>query len=159
MENIILKTAIGFLVLFMMGTGCEKEKEKDPGEFTEKQILKFSDFGCSNIFLKPAYIRNYHNHYVVTSQKSLEKYTYTTSDCIPQIDFSKYIVIIGSRGFSTGVSLYNEKAEENNVEIVYTVTFLTNDATVALGIQYHAVIEKPSGQKNIRVVEIVKDQV
>ena len=150
MKKVIFKTGIIFLFMILTGSGCEK----DPGEFIERPFFKFSDFGCENVLwrLKPGNT----NHYeLVTSQQELEEYI--TSDCVPQINFSKYIAIIGQRSFTTGVSLYSEILEENNNEIVYTVTFLKNIAMVAQGIQYHVVIEKPSGGKNIRVVEVVKD--
>jgi hypothetical protein len=152
MEKIILKIAIGFLFLFITGAGCEREE--DPGEFTEKQILKFSDFGCSDVLwhFKPGYSNT---HYIVNSQQELEKYI--TGDCIPQIDFSKYILIIGHRINTTGIARVDEKLEENNSEVVYTISILKNIAQVAQGISYHAIIEKPSAQKNIRVEVIVKD--
>jgi len=49
--------------------------------------------------------------------------------------------------------------EENNKKIVYTITFLKNDATVASGAKCHAVIKKPSNKKEIKVVEIVKHHI
>ena len=118
----------------------------------EIQGLKFTDFGCSSAvwYIKPEYSDK---HYVINSQQELEKYI--SINCIPQIDFSKYILLMGVKGFTTGVSQYNEKIEENNIEIVYTITFLTNEATVAQGIAYHSIIEKPSKPKSIRFEEIV----
>ncbi len=155
MGKIIVKTGIVFLLLLVTGAGCRKEKEEDPEEFEEKQILKFSDFGCSNQhwYIKPGYVNN---HYIINSQQELEKRV--TTDCTPQIDFSKFIVLIGSRASTSGILLYNEKLEENNAEIVYTVTFLTQISAVAHGIQYHAVINKPVVNKKFRIVEIVKDR-
>jgi hypothetical protein len=78
---------------------------------------------------------------------------------MPQIDFNEYVVIIGSKSFSTGVSLFDEKVEENNKKIVYTITFLTDLTMVASGAKYHAVLKKPSDKKEIKVVEIVKDHI
>ncbi len=152
MEKIIFKIALGFLALFIMGAGCEKVGY--PGEFIEKPFLKFSDFGCPNEgwHIRSGYTNN---HYIVNSQQKLEKYI--TSDCVPKINFSKYNVIIGSIVFTTGASLYDENLEENNEEIVYTVTILTDISLVVGGVKYHVVIGKPSGEKNIRVEVIVKD--
>ena len=155
MKTTILKISFIFLLFGLIGAGCEKNDEIE--KFTEKEFFKFSDFGCANEpwHLMPEYVNN---HYVITSQQELEKYI--ESDCIPQIDFANYTVIIGNKMFSTGIDHYDEKVEENNVEIVYTVTFLTNIAAVAQGVTYHVIIENPTGRKNknILIVEDVKDQ-
>lgn len=46
------------------------------------------------------------------------------------------------------------------LEIIYTITFLTNIAAVAQGVSYHVVTEKPTDRKhkNIRIMEIVKSR-
>lgn len=136
----------------LLGTGCEKEEDE---ELTEIELLKFSDFGCENYTwnFKPGYSNNY---YIINSQQEL--INYINSDCMPQIDFNEYVVIIGSKSFTTGVSLFDEKVEENNKKIVYTITFLTDLTMVASGAKYHAVI-KTSDKKEIKVVEIVKDHI
>ncbi len=153
MRTTPLKISFIFLLLGFMGAGCEKE---EAGEFIEKEFFKFSDFKCEN---EPWYLESgyMNNHYIITSQQELEKYI--ESDCTPQIDFTNYTVIIGNKTFSTGIDHYVEKVEENNLEIIYTITFLTNIAAVAQGVNYHVVTEKPTDRKhkNIRVVEIVKD--
>jgi len=153
-----LKLLTSFLLLLplcavMLAFGCEKEEDE---ELTEIELLKFSDFGCENYTwnFKPGYSNNY---YIINSQQELSNYI--NSDCMPQIDFNEYVVIIGSKSFTTGVSLFDEKVEGNNKKIVYTITFLKNDATVASGAKYHAVIKKPSNKKEIKVVEIVKDHI
>ena len=154
MKTTILKISAFLLLFSLIGAGCEKEEEI--GAFSEKEFLKFSDFGCENSAwnFKPGY---YNNYYTINSTQELSNYI--NSDCIPQIDFNEYFVIIGSKSFTTGVSLFDEKVEENNIEIVYTITFLTDDTFVASGAKYHAVIKKPSGKKEIKVVEIVKDHI
>ncbi|SHI82159.1 hypothetical protein SAMN05444280_106116 [Tangfeifania diversioriginum] len=137
----------------LLMSGCEKEEDE---ELTEIELLKFSDFGCENYTwnFKPGYSNNY---YIINSQQKLS--VYINSDCMPQIDFNEYVVIIGSKSFTTGVSLFEEKVEENNKKIVYTITFLTDLTTVASGAKYHTVIKKPSNKKEIKVVEIVKDHI
>jgi hypothetical protein len=157
MKGINLKSASClFFLMVLSGTSCKKE---DPGLLVEKQILKFTDFECSNVSwqFKPGFSGVAPNYYIASSQQELEKYI--TINCIPQIDFSRYVVLLGQRGFATGVSLYDEKLEENNTEIVYTVTFMTQLTLVAQPIQYYAIIELPSDnmRKSIRVEEIIKD--
>jgi hypothetical protein len=142
------------LCVVILGAGCEEDEEIV--ELSEKGFLKFSDFGCENIVWNFK-AGNSNSYYTVNSQQELSNYI--NSDCNPQIDFNKYFVIIGSKSFPTGVSLFDEKVEENNKEIVYTITFLTDDTFVASGAKYHAVIKKPSGKKEINVVEIVKDHI
>jgi hypothetical protein len=154
-----LKQHASFLLLLLLcvvllGAGCEKNDEN--GEFIEKEFFKFSDFGCEN---KPWRLKSGYenNHYIITSQQEFEKHL--ESDCIPQIDFTNHTVLIGNKIFSTGIDHYDEKVEENNSEIVYTITFLTNIATVAQGVTYHVVIGNPTDRKNknIRIVEDVKN--
>ncbi|MCD6597243.1 MAG: hypothetical protein J7L04_06120 [Bacteroidales bacterium] len=155
MKYKILKLGF-FLALFnFVGTACVNVDVK-PTKLEEQEFWKFSDFGCENHTwnLNPGYVNN---HYVVETQDALKKYI--QGDCTPQIDFNKYFVIIGSKSFSTGASLLVEKVEENNVEIVYTVTFLTDLTQVAVGVKYHIVLKKPSSKKEIKVVEVVKNQI
>ncbi|MDE5423110.1 hypothetical protein L3073_12900 [Ancylomarina sp. DW003] len=135
-----------------LGVGCDKSK--GDSEFVKKDFLKFSDFGCKDVLwnLKPEYSGS---HYIISNQSELEEYI--TSECIPQIDFTKYIVLIGNKHFTTGTSLYDEKVEESNSEIVYTVTFLTNEAAVVIGVNYHVVIERSSINKNIKIIETTKN--
>jgi hypothetical protein len=143
-------TGVALLLLIFTVNGCKKEK--GPGEFTEKQFFRFSDFGCMSVSYEPEYKNN---QYLVTSQADLE--TILTNDCTPQIDFNKYFVLIGHKGFTTGASIDEEKVEENSEEIVYTITFVTNATTAAQDIYYHVVIELPAVQKTIRIVEAVRE--
>lgn len=144
------------LILFAI-SGCqEDEKPEESGEFIEIDFLKFSDFGCENsqLNLKSEFTEN---HYVITSNSELEYYL--RMDCIPQIDFSEYFLIIGVKRFTTGASILDEKAEENNTEIVYTVTFQTDATFFPTPLKYHAIINSSSSLKNIRIEEIVIDYV
>jgi|GEM_PF-2996329 len=157
MKSKVLRLMAIILLLSLMGAGCDdNDNRNSDDELIEKEFYKFSDFGCESIFwyMKSEYEQN---HYVISSQQELEGYI--ESGCIPQIDFSKYIVIIGNKRFTTGVSSYDEKVEENNSEIIYTITFLTNITAVAQGVNYHTVIEKPKNweNKNVRVVEFIID--
>lgn len=154
MKTTVLKISIIFLLLSLMGAGCEKDEEIE--KFTEKEFFKFSDFGCENEpwHLKSEYVNN---HYIITSQQEFEKYI--ESDCTPQIDFTKYLVIVGSKSFTTGASIYKENVEENATKLVLTITFLKNISTVAIGLSYHVVIKRKLGEndKSVEVIEIVKE--
>jgi len=146
---------ISIFILLVALAGCKKDDKN--GGFVEKEFLKFSDFGCDNGLwrLKPNYAGHY---YIISTMPELQEHV--MSDCVPSIDFTKYVVLIGIKSFTTGASLYDEKVEERETEIVYTVTFKTNNATVLGSVSYHVVIEKPkdSDPKNIRIVEQIKGQ-
>ena len=155
MKHEILNITIILLLLpIMMGAGCEDDIQIE--DFEVKEFLKFSDFGCENHTwnLKPG---NNNNYYIIESQDELIKYI--QGECMPQIDFNKYFVIIGSKSFTTGASLFAEKVEENNVEIVYTVTFQTDFSRVIGGVKYHVVLKKANSKKDIKVIEVVKDHI
>lgn len=155
MKKLIIKTELIFLLFFVMGAGCEKNNED--GEYAEIEFFKFSDFGCESDYswnLKTDYIGGNH---IITSQQEFEECI--AIECDPKINFSSYYVLVGSKQFSSGVSIYNEKVEENNSEVVYTITFLLDDSEVAQKIMYYVIIKKPSQDKNIRIVEVIKDNV
>lgn len=149
MKSILLKISTFILLVALAMSGCKKEDQ-----FVEKEFLKFSDFGCDNgLHLKPNYIGH---SYIISTMPELQEHV--ASDCVPSIDFTKYVVLIGIKSFTTGASFYNEKVEESETEIVYTVTFDANETTVVMGVPYHVVIEKPKDldHKNIRIVEMIK---
>ena len=146
-------------ILFLCGiivlTAFSWEKER--GNFEPIEIKKITDFGCDDCYLllKPEYSND--TYYVIYSEDNFTKYTkYIPDENIPSIDFEKYFLIIGAKWFGTGAEILEEKAETNNIEIVYHVTFLTNISTVALGISYHAFIEKPVKEKAVHVEITIK---
>ncbi len=137
---------------------CEKDEENvEAGDFEPIEVKKITDFGCDDcsIVLKPEYVNN--GYYMIYSENDFNKYVkYVTGENIPSIDFEKYFLIIGVKQFTSGTEILEEKAEENNIEIIYYVTFLTYDSTVALGVGYHAFLEKPVKEKTVLVEEIIK---
>lgn len=153
MKIFIIKTGIFIFLLLMIGSSCERNKKE--GLYEEIEFLKFSDFGCGNDYSWYLNTQYGDGNFVITSIKDFEKYV--TIDCNPQIDFSNYTLLIGVKQFNSGASLYEEKVEENNSELVYTIIFLKDISTVVVGINYHVLIKKPSKDKNIRIVEIVKE--
>jgi hypothetical protein len=152
-----MKASIRILLLcgiFVLSTfSCKKEK----GNFEPIEIKKITDFGCDDCYLllKPEYSND--TYYVIYSEDNFTKYLkYIPGENIPSIDFEKYFLIIGAKWFGTGAEILEEKAETNNIEIVYHVTFLTDISAVALGISYHAFIEKPVKEKAVRVEITIK---
>jgi len=144
-----------FLLPFLMGAGCQKDEEiLEELEFVPIVIQKFADFGCEHQSwkIKAGYANDY---YIINSAEDLNKYI--EYECKPDIDFSKYIVILGNKGFSTGTSLVSEKVEENNVELVYTLTFSKGFSMDAPSVKYHIVIPIPYN-KDIKLVEVVEQK-
>ncbi len=78
------------------------------------------------------------NYFIFNSEKELKKHI--SYNCSPEIDFSKYIIIIGSKGFVSGASLMSEIVEENNHELIYMLTFSASYTMVASDVKYHIVI-------------------
>jgi hypothetical protein len=155
MKTLINKAGLVILFIFIMGAGCEKNIQE--GEYSEIEFLKFSDFGCQSDNSWYLNTGCGGGNYIITSLQDFEKCV--TIECNPEVNFSSFFVLVGSKQFSSGVSIYNEKVEENNLEVVYTITFLPDDSDIAQKIKYYVIIKKPSQNKNIRIVEVIKENV
>ncbi len=156
MKHKIFRILSLFLLPVLMGAGCEKEDlEAEAALLMPTEFYKFSDFDGddSSWHLKGGYANSF---YIVNSEEELKKYI--VSDCMPEIDFSEYIVILGIKSFASGASLLNETVEENDAELIYTVDFSTDFTMVALGVKYHVVVPMPYN-KDIKVVEVVREPV
>ena len=153
MKTIVFKIGLLMLFILMVRTGCEKTNEN--GEYADVEYFKFSDFGCEtgdSWYLRPGYVVK---NYIIRSQQEFEECI--AIECNPQIVFSNFVLLIGVKLFNSGALLFNEMVQENNSEVIYTITFLKDESTVALGIPYHSIVRKPLNGKSIRIVEIVKE--
>ena len=140
------------LTIIIISGGCEDNF--DDSEYTEIEFFKFSDFGCDSDS-QWSLNRDYRDELnIITSQTEFDKIV--DPECSPQIDFTKYVVLAGMRGFSTEAYFYDEKVEENNSTIVYTVTFSVTEATRPSVVFYYVIINKPAGKKKIKFVEGTK---
>ncbi|NOU61069.1 hypothetical protein [Marinifilum caeruleilacunae] len=150
MRTRIMKTAFQYFLCFsclaLFLSACSSSSDE---ELEEINFLKFTDFECEDpIWDAKSELSD--TYRVVNSNEELDEYI--TINCIPQIDYSKYMLIIGEKSYSYGNTLYSQKVEENNNSIVYTVIVLRSFTTVATSVQYHAIIERPRKQKEIEVV-------
>ncbi|NOQ27828.1 MAG: hypothetical protein GQ564_20900 [Bacteroidales bacterium] len=150
-------------ILFLSGIilftafSCEEEKD-DPADYVPIEIKKITDFGCDDcrITLKHEFIDD--TSYVIYSENDFNKYVeYYTGTNPPSIDFEKYFLIIGDKYFTHGAELREEKAEENNIEIVYFVSILRLDTDSPTAVKYHAFFEKPEVEKTVRVEIVYKN--
>ena len=140
------------LAIIIISGGCEDNF--DDSEYTEIEFFKFSDFGCDNDN-QWSLNHDYRDELnIINSQTEFDKII--DIECSPQIDFSKYVVLAGMRGFSTYAFFHDEKVEENNSTIVYTVSFAVTDATSLSAVSYYVIIDKPTGKKKIKFVESTK---
>lgn len=138
-------------MMLILGNGCIKKNEN--GNYSELDYFKFSDFGCQND--NQWSLSTNGVNYIISSQEGFDEHLIV--ECNPIIDFESYTLLVGNKQFSTGVSIYSEKVKENNSEVIYEVTFLTDDTYVAQVINYHVIINKPLNGKTIRITAIVKE--
>jgi len=150
-----IKVSLSLLILFLIGLGCTKIAENK--EFREIDFLKFSDFGCpSNTpwHLNPTFNGEL---YFITSRQEFEECI--SIDYNPNIDFSNYSLLVGRKHFTSGAALLDEKVETNDSKLLYTVTFLIDETTVAIGVRYYAIIPKPPKSMKIEVKHIIKGSI
>jgi len=149
-KKIILLCGIIILTAF----SCEKERE-DADDLEPIEIKKITDFGCDDCYLllKQEYYND--NYYVIYSESNFTKYV--TGENIPLINFEKYFLIIGTKSIEGGGSITDEKAKENNIEIIHTITITRDDTHIAgITLKYHAFLEKPIKEKAVRVEIIIE---
>lgn len=153
MRNLI-KVLFLSVIMVIVTLGCEEENIVE-GNFTTIDIKKITDFGCDDCYLliKPEYSND--SYYVINSESDFSKYV--IGENIPTINFEKYFLIIGVKPFSSGAKIIEERAEENNIRIVYYVSFITDDSTVALKLHYHAFIENPAEDKEVSVEILINN--
>ncbi|MBU8891992.1 MAG: hypothetical protein KOO66_04390 [Bacteroidales bacterium] len=141
-------------IIFLMVFSCE-EDIVDTGDLEPMEIKKITDFGCDDCYLllKPEYVND--AYYLIYSESDITKYV--TGENIPKIDFEKYLLIIGTKSIDGGGSITDEKAEGNNIEIIYRITITRDDTHIAgISLPYHAFLEKSIKEKAVRVEVIVK---
>lgn len=95
MKTTILKISVCFLLFSLWGAGCEK-KDEEP-ESKELSYLKVEGLSLQGdtCFLKEGEIKNL--NLKINSQEDYEKYFDCKIDFSPEIDFSRYTLLTGSR--------------------------------------------------------------
>ncbi|NOU61070.1 hypothetical protein [Marinifilum caeruleilacunae] len=161
-----MKTAIQyFLCLSCLGlllSACDINNEEElaksvpiESELEEIDFLKFSDFGCENAewYANPELSDTFR---IVNSIEELDRYI--RINCIPQIDYSRYSLIIGNQFYPHGMEFIDEKVEESNSRIVYTLTYRKYESLIfeVSNINYHFVVKTPPQQKKLEVVFDIK---
>ena len=110
-----------------------------------------SEYGCENTkhLIDIALTDSFK---IIRSQSSFD--SLVSGPCKPQIDFTMYELIIGKKGLTSGnTAIKYEMVRDCKTKMLrLTVTFIQNEATVALNITYHALIPKLKDEETIEVV-------
>ncbi|MBC7915629.1 MAG: hypothetical protein H7Y07_16085 [Pyrinomonadaceae bacterium] len=143
MKSIQLKISFVLLVLCFMGAGCEKEVEANFQEinFLKVKGLSLQDDTC---FIAGG---SKDLNLVINSQEDFEKYFECKNDYSPQIDFSQYTLLTGSRAVNCiypTLALQQILVDDKNKAVQFKAQFeYDSGCYAALGvIYYHALIPK-----------------
>lgn len=128
---------------------CEGDTEPcadTPVAFTSLE----KEYGCTNT-PRQLSVNLPQTYTVVRSQVEFDQQV--TGDCHPQVDFTKYDLVIGNAGSSSGSSTitYAYQRECETGQSVLKVVFkagMTNDAPI---LTYHALVPKLAPQETVRV--------
>ena len=95
MKTTLFKTVFIFLLLITTGVGCKKQA--DPGEYKELTYLNVKGLNLTGdtCYIKESETKNF--NLVINSHVDFEKYFGFKTDYTPQIDFTNYTLLAGSR--------------------------------------------------------------
>ena len=140
----IIKTTI--ILLF-----CCSPNDPEPCDTLLDVKSLESEYGCENtkhlidIALNDTFK-------IIRSQSSFD--SLVSGTCKPQIDFTKYDLVIGKKRLISGnqAITYELVRDCKTNRFMLTVTFIQNEATVAPNITYHALVPKLKSNETIEVV-------
>jgi len=91
------------------------------------------------------------NYIIIRSQSQFNNLV--TGDCLPQINFSTYDLVIGKKGLTSGNETinYNYYYDCSLGNLVLEVEFIQNIASVAPNLTYHALIPKLGDEETVAV--------
>ena len=156
MKNKISVFSLLFLLVF---SSCHIDLD-DEGDCNIPDILLLpnsleDEYGCSDTrFLEVALSEDYA---LVRSQEEFEALV-TGEECSPEINFTKYDLVIGKKGLPSGNASidYELGYTCNRGELLLQVTFNQNDYLEAPNVTYHALIPKLSEGEYVSVELEVK---
>ncbi|KOH45399.1 hypothetical protein [Sunxiuqinia dokdonensis] len=94
MKTAILKISVFLLLFSLMGAGCEKDEEPEIKELNYLKVAGLSLQG-DTCFIKKGETKDFNLE--INSQEEFEEYFDCKIDFSPQIDFSQYTLLAGSR--------------------------------------------------------------
>ena len=140
------------IFLLSIFTSCKKN-ECNEIILTSKHLE--SDYGCVNT--KYSLVVDLQNNgKIIRSKEAYD--TEVTGPCHPDIDFSKYDLVIGkqSSGNENDTILYDYRSACPNNELTLTVDIIQSDATRPDNVVYHAIIPKLGDEETLSLIVNVK---
>jgi len=141
------------VALFCTIISCIDEKEKCEDEILSTKHFE-TEFGCTNTRFDLQI--DLHNEYTIIRSKS----TYDTNvigTCHPDIDFSKYDLVIGrqSTGNFNDTILYDYRRVCPNMDLSLIINVIQLDITMPSTVTYHALIPKLGDEESLNIQIIV----
>ncbi len=156
MKNTVSVFSLLFLLIF---ASCQVDLD-DEGECNIPEILLLPNsleevYGCSDTRYMEVDLSE--DYALVRSQEEFESLV-TGEGCSPEIDFTKYDLVIGKKGLTSGNTSidYELGYTCNPGELLLQVTFNQNGFTEAPNITYHALIPKLGDEQYVTVELEVK---
>lgn len=90
---------------------------------------------------------------------SQEEYNNSVTGCNPEINFDKFDLIIGKKGFSNGVSSVEYQLIQNcnSSNLQLDITFTLNLTAIAPNLTFHRLIPKLNDSQNLSINIIVNE--
>ena len=126
---------------------CDKNDDCDSTDLIVTSLE--SEYGCDDTRYDLE-IDLSNNYTIIHSQQEFENKV--TSNCIPDIDFSSFDLVIGKKGLSSGNSSIDYKLTKDcSNQITLLVTFNQGETMNAPNITYHALIPKLGDEETVNV--------
>jgi hypothetical protein len=142
-----------FIVIFTVFVSCKKDNDCQSSNLDIKSLE--SEYGCVNtkyglsINLSDTYI-------IIRSQEEFENKV--SGECIPNVDFSSYDLIIGKKQLTSGNSSIDyELIRDCHIsKLELKVTYNQNIATEAPNLTYHALLPKLGDEETVEVQILIE---
>ncbi|MCF6361158.1 MAG: hypothetical protein L3J29_10410 [Cyclobacteriaceae bacterium] len=145
------------LVALMLMVGISScNKDDDCTNIAVNITSLENEYGCTNTQYQLE-IDLTDNYIIIKNQ--LDFAEFVSGSCLPTIDFSTYDLVIGKKGFTSGISLieYELIKNCNSGDLNLKVTFYQNVATVAPNLTYHSLIPKMENQQELNVEILIEN--
>ncbi|WP_426490933.1 hypothetical protein [Hymenobacter sp. 102] len=139
-------------VLALLFTGCITcEGDTEPCADATLPVTSLEkEYGCGDTRRQLSVDLN-QTYTIIRNQPDFDRLV--TGNCHPQIDFTKYDLVIGNKGTASGSSsisyAYKQECETGRRHLQVTFTAgMTNDAPI---LTYHALVPKLAAQETVHV--------
>ena len=145
MKKIMIKSL--FLIFLIGFISCNKNDDCNSTDLVVTSLE--SEYGCNDTRYDLE-IDLSNNYAIIHSQQDFENKV--TGNCIPEIDFSSFDLVIGKKGLSSGNSSIDYKLTRDcSNQITLIVTFNQSETMNAPNITYHALIPKLGDEETVNV--------